>query len=321
MQAEDNWGCDASVFPWKPTPGVISVYKADIRERLDVALEGVIKGGKPLLVPFHDQHYAMMYVLGLAGPLFPTPKIEFNIVQFRMEFAIDRSYVSKHFLPIHIPASVRVGYPQIEFVSREPTNEIVLKMFWDSLITASMNAFQCDKFIFFGKNEPRQIFGFDSDNGFVRFEAASEERIGAALHEVCTGKQLTVMVPVLETPGVYVALVRLRDTAVSACSLRFNYYHISKKRFVFPPGLHQMYPGIQFRSGYPSEAYMHALVQQPIKDYHWTLWKEVEGKFYLPPRLTALAMSFHPRLGNGAPISGLGKDIFILIASMLQRGT
>jgi hypothetical protein len=294
---------------------VSSVYNAENRNRLDVGLEGAVKGGKSLLVPFLDQHYAMMYVSGLAGPLFP-PKMEFNVVQFRMEINVYRRRMSSQFRPIHIPASVRVGYPQIELVSLEPSNDLVLKMFWDSLIEASMHAFQCDEFIFFGNNMPRRIFGFGTDTGFVQFEAVSEKRIGAALHEICTGKRLTAMVPVSENPGVYVALVRLRDTAVSASSIRFVYNEgrFSHRRFIFPSGLHETYPGIQFLSEHSTNAYMHALVQQPIKDYHWTLWKEVEEEFYFHPRLTALAMSFHPRLGNEAPINRLSKDNLIAIA-------
>jgi hypothetical protein len=324
MQAGDNWAYNVSPFPWETTfvgPS-FSEYNADDGNRMDVGLEGVVKGGKSLLVPFHDEHYAMMYVSGLAGPLFP-PKMEVNVVQFRMEINVHSDSMSRKSRPIHIPASVRVGYPQIELVSLEPSTDTAMKMFWGSLIEASMHAFQCDEFVFPGNNQPRQIFGFNDPAGFVQFEAVSEKRIGAALHQICTKKLLTAMVPVFENPGVYVALVRMRGTFVKAYSIRFVHEErrFSQRRFVFPPEIHQTYPDIHFFNEYLTNADVRELVQEPIKDYHRTLWKEIEEEYGFYSRLTALAMGLHPRLGSGAHVNTLNKDNIVFIARMLARHT
>jgi hypothetical protein len=256
-----------------------------------------------------------------------------RIVQFRMELMPGGEGIAR-VRPIQVSAAVQLEYPHITFVSDQFQEADSERLFWRVMRKSWERAYDV-----MSLSNPQHIlmgggtFGYDNRpvEGWAQalaplvnqsvYNPGFNSRIEIALHElrVPGGGTTTLLVFDRLNKDHAVALIRT-GTVINAVDLQMATYPvriITQRRAIFPPHINVFFPEVQFTSVQLSDAERDALVQEPVARHHHALTNPYYVEHYRIPRLTALAMSLHPRLSTGVGLGGLDHEIIVLIAGMV----
>lgn len=145
------------------------------------------------------------------------------------------------------------------------------------------------------------------------------DRINITLREICGAAQSSAMM--VRHGGDnrhFVALIR-NGSLINAVDVQVIFYPdmtFSEHMIVYPANMVQLFPGFQFQSVQLTVAEKNTLVQEPVMRHYQTKNERYFMENYRIPRLTALAMCLHVRLGADSGIGALDREVMVLIAGM-----
>ena len=142
-------------------------------------------------------------------------------------------------------------------------------------------------------------------------------RMDIALREMSRGVRTVLLVYEPNNNDHFIAILRNGTTfnIVDPDVVTYPQVVAFEHMVIFHPQMAQMFPGFQFTSTRFTNADKIAIFQEPVLQHYQAL----SDKHYRCQRLTAVAMSLHPRLGSAMMnrIGSLGRDILVGIANMM----
>ncbi len=331
MMQQADFSVDRARTPWNP-PALYVPYEPRECVRIGAGLQGMLTvpgAKKELLIPLPPLIDGTVYYAAVT-----RVDRQVRTVQFRMEAMPSGSWAMR-IRPIRVSDAVRDRYRSITFVSDQLQEVDGERLFWRVMRKSWEKAYDAVSVL-----NPQHVvlgggaFGYDDRpvEGWTQaltplvhqavYNPPLGARIEIALHElrVPGGKTETLVVFDRLNKDHAVALIRT-GTVINAVDLQFATYPVRtmwQRRAIFPPHINAFFPGVQFTSAQLSDAEKDALIQQPVLRHYATIVDGYVNDYVHTPRLTALAMSLHPRLSGGAGIGRLDREIIVLIAKLMM---
>ena len=233
--------------------------------------------------------------------------------------------VNVRYRQIEVSASFAAEHPYLTFVSHQPTNIDVKKLFWD-VIHTTCNAYFLGRDVSSGSVQSGLQFEcMDTQrNSLVSlmYEQESNEKIEYALRKITTETTLSsIVVPVDEFRKRKVFVMMYKTTnQVTVSSVGFVPWEInpgptgyfSQWTVLLPRNLDQILPGFEIKSEPLPVTVLSSMLQEPVLKHHSDQLNDTLRKKFIP-RIEAFMMAFHPRLGSRAAASIIGNDSAVIV--------
>jgi len=325
-----EFAVDRAAIPWV-MPRVYVNYGPIDSVRIEMGIKMMLTepgAKKNLLIPLTPLANGVVYFAAIT-----RNERSAGLAQYRLEATPTGMYM--RIRAIDVPDRVRADYPHITFTTNQLDEVDNQNLFWNILHK------KCElMYDTISLSNPQHAvvggmrLGYDvRSDGWTQVPPTPDQframygntmsrRVEISLREMCMpgAVRTSMMVYDLRSKDHSVALLR-NGTTINIVDVMVRTYPqlVAFERVViFHPNMLQMFPGFQFTSVRFTDAEKDTLFQKPVLDHYEALNSSYLMQHYRGPRLTALAMSLHPRLGKDAMghIGCLGRDVLVIIARM-----
>jgi hypothetical protein len=320
-----SFSVDRSKHPWTGQRRYAQYGATDCaRIEMGIKMMLTVPGAKKqLLVPLTPLSNGMVYYMALI-----RDERNLKMVQYRLE--IDSTGVFYRVRAVEVSGALAAEYPHITFRS-DPFNMVDNNvLFWNVFRKEWETVYQT-----ISLSNPQHVvsraMGLSHDTrgdawtqppsppSQVMYGLRFSNRIEITLREICGAVQSTAMMVRHDSDNChFIALIR-NGSAINAVDVQVIFHPdmtILERMVVYSPNMVQLFPGFQFGSVQLTDAERYTLMQEPVLRHYQTKNERYFMENYRIPRLTALAMCLHIRLGVASRIGALDREVVVLIAGM-----
>ena len=322
---EISFSVNRSIRPWSGQRRYVQ-YSATDCVRIEMGIKmmlTVVGAKKQLLIPLTPLPDGRLYYMALI-----RDERTVKMVQYRLE--INATGVFYRVRAVEVSDGVKAEYPHITFRTERVDMFDNERLFWKVFGKAWETVYQTINL----SNPQHVTTGVTSLSYDVRRDTWTPppaqrlvmtygimllDRINITLREICGAAQSSaMMVRHGDDNRHFIALIR-NGSLINAVDVQVIFYPdmtFSEHMIVYPANMVQLFPGFQFQSIQLTDAEKNTLVQEPVLRHYQTKNERYFMENYRIPRLTALAMCFHDRLGATSGIGALDREVVVLIAGM-----